>query len=100
MAKSKIADLRAQREKVETADAIRLQIELARATCESCGQKPRVYCTRGEKRYVRCACGRSGQVRVERGIVRWLKSLSPEEFEAVLAAEEAPAQKPESEEAG
>ena len=86
---SKIADLKAQREKLETTDAVRLQIQLARAICEHCGQKPKVYCTRGETRYVKCGCGRRGTVTVERNVIRWKKMLSEEEFEALTAEPEA-----------
>ena len=83
---SKIGRLRAERTQLETTDAIRLQQELLKATCESCGQKPKVTCTRGEVRYVKCGCGRKGKAVVERGILRWLESLTDEEFEALTAA--------------
>lgn len=83
--KSKIAGLKAQRTQLETTDAIRLDLELARCICEQCGQKPKVYCTRGEQRYVKCGCGRKGQVVVERRVIRWKKMLTEEEFEAIMA---------------
>lgn len=82
---SKIGRLRAEREQLETTDAIRLQQQLLKATCEHCGQKPKVTCTRGEIRYWKCGCGRKGKAVVERGILRWRESLTDEEFEAVLA---------------
>ena len=83
--KSKIAGLKAQRTQLETTDAMRLGLELARCICEHCGQKPKVYCTRGETRYVKCGCGRKGQVTVERRVIRWQKMLTEEEFDAIMA---------------
>jgi hypothetical protein len=83
--KSKIAGLKAERAKLETTDALRLDLELARCICEHCGQKPKVYCTRGETRYVKCGCGRKGQVTVERRVIRWQKMLTEEEFDAIMA---------------
>lgn len=79
MGKNKLDDLRANRSPVETTQAIRLQQELLKATCEHCGQVPIVTHTEPDgTRRVKCkGCGRTGKV-VVKGSIAHIEPDPPE----------------------